>query len=250
MCAPALSEAATAALAAEAVEVVAGSGGLLLISEHAGNRVPAPWRSLGLAPALLDTHFAWDVGAGALTRLLAQRLAAPAVCGAYSRLFLDLNRFPGDWDCLRPDLGGIPVPANLAPSEEERALRERIAREPFDRAVGEALGDRRTVISVHSFTPLSEGRRRRTEIGVLWRQEGKLGPAFLASLRQAGQFVVGDNDPYDWRQGEGYSLRRHGLDRDLPCLYLELRNDLLASEAGRERMAEALLPALTAAAIA
>ncbi len=250
MSALALSEAATAALAAGAVDAVAGSGGLLLISEHAGNLVPAPWRSLGLAPALLDTHFAWDAGAGAVTRLLVQRLAAPAVCGAYSRLFLDLNRFPGDWDCLRPDLGGIPVPANLAPSDDERALRERIVREPFDHAVAGALGDRRAVISIHSFTPLCEGRRRPTEIGVLWREEGRLGPAFLDRLRQEGQFVVGDNEPYDWREAEGYSLRRHGLDRDLPCLYLELRNDLLASEAGRERMVEALLPALAAAAIA
>jgi predicted N-formylglutamate amidohydrolase len=248
MSAPASSEAATAALAARAVEAVAGNAGLLLISEHAGNRVPAPWRSLGLAPALLDTHFAWDAGAGAMTRLLAQRLAAPAICGVYSRLFLDLNRFPGDWDCLRPDLGGIPVPANLAPDDDERALRERIAREPFDRAVAEVLGGRRAVISIHSFTPLFEGRHRRTEIGVLWRKEGKLGPAFLDRLRQDGQFVVGDNEPYDWREAEGYSLRRHGLDRDLPCLYLELRNDLLASEAGRERMAQALLPALAAVA--
>jgi len=73
---------------------------------------------------------------------------------------------------------------------------------------------------------------------------------YLAVLSDAGFPWYFDRTTATYKFAEGYSLRRHGLDRDLPCLYLELRNDLLASEAGRERMAEALLPALAAAAIA
>jgi predicted N-formylglutamate amidohydrolase len=84
---------------------------------------------------------------------------------------------------------------------------------------------------------------------VLWREEGQLGPAFLDQLRRDGRFAIGDNQPYDWREAEGYTLRRHGLDRGLPCLYLEVRNDLLASAKGCERVAAALLPALEAAAV-
>lgn len=246
MSAPALSEAEEGQLAAAVRTWPGDAAAPLLLCEHAGNTVPAPWRDLGLPAALLDTHFAWDAGAGALTELLAARLNAPAVLAAYSRLFLDLNRFPDDWDCLRPDLGGIPVPGNLRVAPAERELRERVVRRPFDRAVEALLPGRPAVVSIHSFTPLHDGRLRPTEIGVLWREEGGLGPATLAALREDGRFAIGDNEPYDWRFSEGYSLRRHGLDRGLPCLYLEVRNDLLATAAGRAAVADALAPALAA----
>ena len=248
MSAPALSEVEEEQLAAAVRTLPGDAAAPLFICEHAGNLVPAPWRDLGLPVALLGSHFAWDAGAGALTELLAARLNAPAVLATYSRLFLDLNRFPEDWDCLRPDLGGIPVPGNLRVTTAERDLRERIARQPFDHAVADLLSRRPAVISIHSFTPLRDGLPRPTEIGVLWREEAGLGPAMLAALRQDGRFAIGDNEPYDWRLSDGYSLRRHGLDRGLPCLYLEIRSDLLADAAGREAVADALAPALAACA--
>jgi predicted N-formylglutamate amidohydrolase len=246
MSVPVLSEAEERLLAAAVRTLPGADAAPLLICEHAGNLVPAPWQNLGLPAALLDSHFAWDAGAGALTELLAARLDAPAVLATYSRLFLDLNRFPGDWDCLRPDLGGIPVPANLRVTAAERDLRERIARQPFDAAVAALLPGRPAVVSIHSFTPWRDGLARPTEIGVLWREEAGLGPAVLAALRRDGRFAIGDNEPYDWRLSDGYSLRRHGLDRGLPCLYLEIRSDLLAHAAGREVIADALVPALAA----
>src|SRR5262245_18161028 len=90
------------ALANRAVHIIGArnrSSPLLLICEHAGKRIPPPWRNLGLAPAFFNTHFAYDLGAGLLTARLAKALDASAVLAAYSRLFLDLNRFPGDWNC-------------------------------------------------------------------------------------------------------------------------------------------------------
>lgn len=249
MSAPDLSETRLAELAQAAVRtiVAATPSPLLLICEHAGNAVPAPWRDLGLAAAFLDTHFAWDAGAGALTEALATRLGATAVLATYSRLFLDINRFPGEWDCCRPDLAGIPVPANLDIHDRERAQREKIARAPFDQAVSLRLRDRPAVVSIHTFTPIVAGKGRDPEIGVLWRQECRMGPPVLKALRDQGSFVIGNNEPYDWRTSDGYTLRRHGLDHGLPCLYLEVRNDLLASPAGIARVADALAPALLAA---
>jgi predicted N-formylglutamate amidohydrolase len=71
-----------------------------------------------------------------------------------------------------------------------------------------------------------------------------MGPSMLASLRRQDRHIIGDNEPYDWRQVEGYTLRRYALDRDLPCLYLEIRNDLLATARGVDAIAECLAPAL------
>lgn len=250
MSAPTLSEADRDAITAAAVTVQPGApphAPLLLICEHAGNKVPAPWRDLDVAVAFLETHFAFDIGAGALTLLLAERLRAPAVLGNYSRLFLDLNRSPADWDCLRPDMGGIPVPGNRAVTDEDRALREAITRVPFDTAVRHFLAARPAVVSVHSFTPVMAGKTRTTDIGVLWRKECRMGDRALAQLRrQDDGFIIGSNDPYDWHLAEGYSLRHHGLDQGLPCLYLEIRNDLLGNPQDLMRMADVLAPALAA----
>lgn len=251
MSAPVLSDAETAKLAASSIRTIDGetAPGILLICEHAGRGVPGPWADLGLPKPLLDTHFGWDAGAGALTEELAQRLKAPAVLATYSRLFLDINRFETDWDVMRPDLAGIPVPANIEPDPVDRALRERVARKPFDQATIEQLArfepaSRPAVISIHSFTPLVHGKIRQTEIGVLWRDACLMGPPVLQSLRREGRYTIGDNEPYDWRQVEGYSLRCHALDRNLPCLYLEIRNDLLATARGVDAVADSLAPAL------
>jgi predicted N-formylglutamate amidohydrolase len=249
MSAPNLSDSERLALKEAAVTLGHAGGGpapLLLLCEHAGNEVPAPWRDLGLAAPFLDTHFAGDIGAGALTRLMAARLAAPFVLGNYSRLFLDLNRHPSDWDCFRADMGGIPVPGNRGITEADRELREAIARAPFDAAVSGLLAARPAVISVHSFTAVMGGKERATEIGVLWRKEGRMGEAALESLTRHDGFVIGSNDPYDWHQSEGHTLNRHGLDLGLACLYLEIRNDLLTSDEGRRKVADALVPALEA----
>lgn len=251
MSAPVLPEAEAECLATASIRTIAGhpEPGILLICEHAGRLVPAPWADLGLPRALLDTHFGWDAGAGALTEALAERLKAPAVLATYSRLFLDINRFEMDWDVMRPDLAGIPVPANIAPDPADRALRERVARQPFDRATFDQLAgftprQQPAVVSIHSFTPLVNGKDRSTEIGVLWREACRMGPPVLASLRGEGRYAIGDNEPYDWRQVEGYTLRRYALDRDLPGLYLEIRNDLLATRRGVAAVADSLAPAL------
>jgi predicted N-formylglutamate amidohydrolase len=249
MSAPTLSDSERAALKEAAVTIGRAGGGpapLLLICEHAGNEVPAPWRDLGLAAPFLDTHFASDIGAGALTRLMAARLGAPFVLANYSRLFLDINRHPSDWDCLRPDMGGIPVPGNRGITAADKTLREAIARAPFDEAVSGLLAVRPAVVSVHSFTPVMAGKERATEIGVLWRKECRMGEPALETLRRHGGFVIGSNDPYDWHRSEGHSLARHGLDHGLACLYLEIRNDLLTSDEGRKKVADALAPALEA----
>jgi predicted N-formylglutamate amidohydrolase len=249
MSAPDLSEAAIAELTHQAIRLIpAERPRFLLLCEHAGNAVPAQWRGLGLAPPFFQTHFAWDAGAGALTEALAKRLPATAILASYSRLFLDVNRLASAWDCIRPDLAGIPVPANLHLDDRQRAEREQIARLPFDKAVEPWLAGRPVVVSIHTFTPIFSGKWREPDIGVLWRKESGLGPAVLEALRRQTCYAVGDNQPYDWNASEGYTLRRHGLDQGLQCLYLEVRSSLLEQPEEVDRIAALLAPALTEAA--
>lgn len=233
-----------ARLAADAVETLHSdsSSPLLLLCEHAGAVIPAPWGTLGLDPAFLTTHYAWDPGVDGLTRDLAERLTATAVLTRYSRIFTDYNRHADDWDHMRPDLGGIPVPGNLTISGAERALRRAIAVTPVDQAIQQALDGRHAIVSVHSFTPVMAGQHRPVDIGVLWREETAFVRATLEGLHRRAPALglrIGNNAPYDWRKVEAYSLDAHGLKRGLPCLYLEINNALFAG-----RSAETLAPLL------
>lgn len=240
-------------LSAEAVEVL-GAGETspyLLIAEHAGNRVPGPWSDLGLPEAFLDTHFAVDLGIDSLTRRLSQSLRAPAVIARYSRLFLDYNRPAVEWDYMRPDMGGIPVPGNLAVGPDERRLRDRIAWAPLEDAIAGAARDRRALVSVHSFTPVMAGVRRDVDIGVLWREPSDFVSATLGKVAEHGARAglrIGDNEPYDWRQAIGYTLDRHGLRQSRACLYIEVRNDIVADPEKFDRIAGVLENALAAVA--
>ncbi|MCC7168466.1 MAG: N-formylglutamate amidohydrolase, partial [Rhodospirillales bacterium] len=69
-----------------------GRAPILLVCDHAANYVPPALAALGLGPADLARHIAIDLGAAPLTRLLAERLEAPAVLATVSRLVIDLNR--------------------------------------------------------------------------------------------------------------------------------------------------------------
>jgi len=51
----------------------------------------------------------------------------------------------------------------------------------------------------------------------------------LASLGKGGDLVVGDNQPYSPKDNVDYTIRRHGRERGLPHVMIEIRNDLLAS---------------------
>lgn len=236
--------------AAAAGEVLApeSASPYLLIAEHAGNQVPAPWHHLGLAPALLDTHYGLDIGIEGATRALSGKLAAPAVIARYSRLFLDFNRPADEWDALRPDLGGIPVPANLAADADERTLREAIARAPLDQMIKTCAAGRHALVSVHSFTPVMNGRHREVDIGVLWCEPSPFIEAIFERLRPAAEaagFRLGDNEPYEWRRENGYTLDRHGLDRGIASVYLEIRNDLLSDPQAAETICSLLARTLS-----
>ena len=51
-----------------------GRANAVLVCDHGGRAVPGALNGLGLDPALLDRHIAWDIGAAAVTRALAARL--------------------------------------------------------------------------------------------------------------------------------------------------------------------------------
>lgn len=236
------------ALAEGAADVITGTTrpDIVLLCEHGGSTVPGPWRNLGLPDLFFATHHGCDLGAADLTRALARELGATAILAHYSRLFLDYNRKRADTECRRIEIGGVPVPGNLDLTEEEIAAREAIARAPVERAVAlwTEQHPARAVISIHSFSPYWSNARRDCQIGVMWREDVRLAPRLIRALSQPGTFVVRDNEPYDFRVNDWFTLQRHGLQIGVPCAYIEVRNDLIGPAARTKFMAEYLKTAI------
>lgn len=222
-----------------------GRRALLIVCDHATKAIPRRLADLGLTAAQREAHIAWDPGAAAVARLLAQALDAPAVLSGYSRLVVDCNRAPDDPTAMPLISDGVIVPGNRDLSEAARAARIGACHAPYHRAIArqlDAMCVRHPLValfSVHSFTPsMRDGARRPWDAGVLWTDDGRIPIPLMAGLRAEPDLVIGDNEPYSAHDRFGFTIETHAEPRGLPNALLEIRQDHLAAEGGPRRWAE------------
>lgn len=226
-----------------------GNAHALVIADHASNHVPASLDNLGLDQEDLNKHYAMDIGTGALSRRLADRLDSRCYLAAYSRLVVDLNRHEDHSTLITEEGEGKPIPGNQGLSHGDRTRRMQAIYHPYHQKLdnlitGYLANDIVPVlISIHSFTPLFFNARRPWEIGVLWAQDDKIARHVYDDFNARG-YCVGDNQPYDMRMLSGSTVSRHGDERRLPNVLIEVRNDLLETEEMIERWAEMLAECL------
>ncbi len=240
----------------EAYEIVGGEprSGVLVLCDHASNRIPPEYGNLGLPRGELERHIAWDIGAEGVARRLAARLGAPAVISRFSRLLVDPNRGLDDPTILMRISDGAIVPGNAhADAAEKRRRLERFYL-PYDEAISRtierfrALGVNPALVSIHSFTPVWRGLRRPWHAGLLYDPRD---PDFSVRLMEAlavsaPGLVIGDNQPY--RGGlSGDTMDRHGFAKGLPHALVEVRQDLIQDVVGQEKWAERIELATRAA---
>lgn len=228
-----------------------GETPLVLICDHASNKVPRSLNGLGLSAELLDDHIAWDIGAAAVTRIVAKRLDCPAFLTCFSRLVIDVNRAPGDPASIPEISDGNLVPGNQGLSETEQIARAEVFAHPYHQAISNGIAHiMRTagppaLFSIHSFTPVMMGQARPWDAGILWNRDPRMALPMLDHLRSHPDLHIGDNEPYDGKQ-LAYSIDRHGTAAGLPNAAIEIRQDLIADETGVERWARLLGDALSA----
>ncbi len=235
-------------------ELIAAAGlrPLVLVCDHASNRVPRSLDGLGLNSDTLEDHIAWDVGAGAVTRLLSERLQASAVLGGYSRLVMDLNRDREDPTAFPEISDGVLVPANLGLSVAVRAERTRALFEPYHDTLRRLIQERTTtkqtpvMICLHSFTAYQHGVLRPWHVGILWDQDPRVAVPLMAALREPGDIVVGDNQPYSGRHSADFTVDHHAETLGLAYGAMEIRQDLIEDESGQQRWADRLADVLEA----
>lgn len=226
-----------------------GDSGFLIVCDHASNALPEGYGTLGLAEAEFRRHIAYDIGAGAVSRALAGHLGCPAILARYSRLLVDLNRGADDPTLVMKLSDGAIVPGNrdVDPFRNETEFEHRLRHFylPYHEAIEAAIerarrrGATPAIVSIHSFTPSWRGMARPWQVGMLWDRDDRLPARLLASLRLEPGLVVGDNEPYSGRL-KGDCLYRHGTTNGLAHALVELRQDLIADEAGQREWAARL----------
>lgn len=234
----------------EAFEITGAArrGSWLVTCDHATNRVP-DWLGgdLGIGPEDMGRHIAYDVGAKGVALALGAALDSPVICSDFSRLVIDPNRGEDDPTLLMKLYDGTIIPANryAGPEEVERRL-ERLHR-PYHAALA-GLAEGRAIVSVHSFTPCLRGRSPRPwQVGILYSHlDARLSRAVIDGLRHQADLCLGDNEPYSGHL-PGDAIDRHALRHGRHNTLIELRNDLIGTEAEQQQWAQRLAPVLTAA---
>lgn len=218
-----------------------GRSELVLLCDHASNRVPACLNNLGLCEEQLSGHIGWDPGAALLSTALAARLDAPLLLSNYSRLVIDCNRHPGAAGSIAHTSDGTAIPGNALLSAADAQLRRSSLFDPYHDAIGQLLDARDTqetrLLSIHSFSPSLAGFERPWPIGVCYRpdairaeQDASWAAQWLTALRARLTEPVGDNEPYEIELAVDYTLPVHGESRQLPAIMLEIRQDKLKDQ--------------------
>lgn len=229
-----------------------GKAPFLLVCDHASRAFPRALGQLGVADWVLERHVAWDIGSADLCRALSDRFDAPAVMAGYSRLVVDLNRQLHDPSAFIAVSDGIAIPGNLELSEDDRRARVESFFAPYHGAVAQRLDAFRSrghvpaLVSIHTCTPVFNRVVRQWHIGVMWDRDPRIAQPLIEHLNAVEGVCVGDNEPYSGRHPNDYTVDVHAEQPGLPCVGVEVRQDLVDHPGGVERWAGILGDALDA----
>lgn len=230
-------------MSAEAFRIVGTPrfGGILVVSDHASNRVPADIE-LGIDPALLDEHIALDIGVAAVAELMAERAGIAAFLGNVSRLVCDFNREEHQPATIPIASDGHAIPGNAIDHAGHAARLNRFFH-PYHNALTDLLDitPQALILSLHSFTPRLAShpeQERPWHVGVLYNQDDRAARIAIPLLEAEG-LCVGDQQPYSG-QLLNATMNRHAEAEGRPYLGIEIRQDQVATPAQQADWAERL----------
>lgn len=223
-----------------------GAPSVIVVCEHASNRVPAFLNDMGLGRDGLDSHIAWDPGALGVARSLASAMGAPLVYGGVSRLVYDCNRPPDASDAMPEQSEDRVIPANASLTNAQREERTEAVYRPFARALSdEIVRNRKTLelmVTVHSFTPIYRGEHRAVELGILHGLDDRFAQAMLAAAPAGLGLVTRLNEPYSAADGVAHTLDAQAVPNGLLNVMIEIRNDLIRTPEQQQAISAQLAP--------
>lgn len=243
----------------------------LITCEHAAAGVPRDCAAIVNIPkSVLRTHRGFDAGALAIAKVLAKRLGAPMLAHGVTRLIVDQNRSSDRPEVFSRYTRDLPRGVREALLARYHApFRADVLAEIGVMLGKNAGGARRKVyaksegangvsvahVSVHSFTPVLRGERRRVDIGVLFdparRFESCIAEKWMEELRKLEpRLRIEPNEPYKGTDdGHTAHLRTRFKDRAYAGIELEVNQRLVRGGRARlkrlhKHLAESLAQAL------
>lgn len=236
---------------------------LFLTCEHASRLIPREYpRYLGLSRAdFSQVKDVDDIGALDLTRELLKRYEASYLWATISRAVLDVNRQlvenPANTfhacamrQQLLTERDGvevmIDVPINqINPKQEEKRRFQEIA-VPYQSRAKEIVDvlrkhhEKIILVQVHSFFREYNGEKRKTDIGILFREKHRARARKVrgAMRRVSGTYQIDLNKPYDIAKAGSMRVAMDQFedDQDVTILIVEVANDLLRTPAAIRKM--------------
>lgn len=216
-------------------------GGILIVSDHASNRVPGDI-DLGVDPALLDLHIAVDLGVAGVAERMAEGPGSAAYLGNVSRLVCDYNREEHQPATIPIASDGHAIPGNALGHADHEARVERFFR-PYHNGLSDLLAavPQALILSLHSFTPRLAShpeQDRPWQVGVLYNQDDRAARLAIPLLEKEG-LEVGDQQPYSGKLLNA-TMNRHAEAEGRPYLGIEIRQDEIATPDQQALWAERL----------
>ncbi len=126
--------------------------------------------------------------------------------------------------------------------------------QPYHAALGDLVAERieavgePVLVAIHSFNPTYRGIERPWHIGVVHDDDRRVADRLIDGLRALRpDLVTADNEPYSPADRVYYTLERHARSQHLPCVMIEVRNDLIAEGETQDEIAGLLARALEGA---
>ena len=96
------------------------------------------------------------------------------------------------------------------------------------------------IVTIHSFTPIYNGKPRAVELGILHDEDRWLADRMLDAATEAPLYKTERNQPYGPEDGVTHTLKLHGLANGLHNVMIEVRNDLIRDDVGQGVVADYL----------
>ncbi len=219
---------------------------ILITCEHAGNEVPENYQSLfNEAEEILQSHRGWDPGAIEMARCIATKRNLPLFHCDVTRLLIEANR-----SIDNPQLFSS---YSQSLSEELKEILKQRYYFPYRKAVEshiQSLSKPALHLSIHTFTPVLNGVKRNTDIGLLFDPSRALESECCAHFREKlsialPTYQIDFNKPY-LGTDDGFTtyLRTKLQNEDYAGIEIEV-NQKFISESDKARISFALNEALT-----
>lgn len=205
---------------------------LIITCEHAGNQVPDCYKDLfSNFKDVLESHRGYDPGALEIARFLAAECSAPLFVCEITRLLIEPNRSINSHELYST------YSQKLFETDHDTILRQYYF--PHRNGVEEVISKASKPVlhlSIHTFTPVLDGKARTVDLGILFdpdrKSETKFCKELLDRLEQNLPYLnIKFNEPYEGTD-DGFTtyLRTKFNDSDYLGIEIEVNQKYIGTE--------------------